>query len=412
MPSIEQLLQDRAALIADARKIVDAADAEKREVTPDEQNQIDEKLRKAEGLKTQADQRAELEAAEESTRKVLDAEPDLDGDEGGTRGGDPTVDALRQEHMRAFHEFFCTGVRENYDRATAKLRAAEDALNTGSGTGGYIVPQLYFNMLMEARDATVKIRPRVRVATSKNDVKLPKMTARGAASWGIELPTSEYSATHDTYNEVSFDAYRCTRLEVVSRDLLEDSMFNIEQLVFRSLGIAIGKAEDNAFTAGDGSGKPTGIVESATAAVTAASATAVTGDEVKQLARTGMDEEYLVDSECFWLMRAASSLAVETLKDGQGQYIWRAGLEGGKPDMLCGFPVVTTSYAPAMTAGLKALTLVNGQCYMIVDRPVFTFQRLNEIKALQNCVGFLGSRRTDGHLIDDNGAASIQMAGS
>ena len=72
----------------------------------------------------------------------------------------------------------------------------------------------------------------------------------------------------------------------VSEELLADNAYDLETFLINAFGRAIANAEEEAFLTGDGSSKPTGIfhaTKGGQVGVTAASATAITADEVIDL---------------------------------------------------------------------------------------------------------------------------------
>lgn len=72
----------------------------------------------------------------------------------------------------------------------------------------------------------------------------------------------------------------------VSDELLNDSVFNLENYISTEFALRIGAKEEEAFLVGNGEGKPTGIFNDTGGAelgVTAASTTAITADEIIDL---------------------------------------------------------------------------------------------------------------------------------
>lgn len=69
-------------------------------------------------------------------------------------------------------------------------------------------------------------------------------------------------------------------------ELLNDSVFDLQSYIATEFARRIGTAEESAFFTGNGTGKPTGILNAtggATVGVTSAAATAITLDEVMDL---------------------------------------------------------------------------------------------------------------------------------
>ncbi len=199
----------------------------------------------------------------------------------------------------------------------------------------------------------------------------------------------------------------------VSEELLNDSVFDLESYIAREFARRIGTKEEEAFFTGDGTGKPLGILAASGGAetgVTAASATAVTADEL-------MDLFYSLKSpyrkNAVWILNDSTIKAIRKLKDNNGQYLWQPSLVAGTPDTILGRPVKTSAYMPAIAAGAKTIAFGDFSYYWIADRQGRSFKRLNELYAANGQVGFLGSQRVDGKMILPEAVkVLVQKAGS
>lgn len=120
-----------------------------------------------------------------------------------------------------------------------------------------------------------------------------------------------------------------------------DSVFNLESYIAKEFARRIGAKEEEAFFIGDGTGKPTGIfnaIGGAQLGVTAASATAITLDEIMDLFYS-LKSPYRKNS--VFVMNDATVKAIRKLKDGNGQYIWQPSITAGTPDTILNRPVKT-----------------------------------------------------------------------
>jgi HK97 family phage major capsid protein len=185
----------------------------------------------------------------------------------------------------------------------------------------------------------------------------------------------------------------------VSEELLNDSVFNIEEFISTEFARRIGAKEEEAFLVGDGEGKPTGIFAATGGAqigATAAANNAITADEVIDLVYS-LKSPYRKNA--VFILNDATVKVLRKLKDGQGQYLWQPSLTAGTPDTLLNRPVYTSAYAPTIAAGARTIAFGDFKYYWIADRQGRSFKRLNELYATTGQVGFLGSQRVDGKLI-------------
>ncbi|MGI6452448.1 MAG: phage major capsid protein [Syntrophomonadaceae bacterium] len=284
-----------------------------------------------------------------------------------------------------------------------------NALQVGTDSeGGYLVPDEFERTLVEALQEENIFRTMAKIIqTASGDRKIPVVASKGSASWVDEegaIPESD-----DAFGQVSIGAYKLATMIKVSEELLNDSVFNLESYIAREFARRIGAKEEEAFFIGDGTGKPTGIFNATGGAelgVTAASATAITVDEI-------MDLFYSLKSpyrkNAVFVMNDSTVKAIRKLKDGNGQYLWQPSISAGQPDTILNRPVKTSAYVPAIAAGAKTIAFGDFSYYWVADRQGRSFQRLNELYAATGQVGFKATQRVDGKLILPEAIKVLQM---
>ncbi len=284
-------------------------------------------------------------------------------------------------------------------RAKSVPHEVVNALQVGvESEGGYLAPDEYQRTLIEALEEQNIFRQLAHViSTSSGDRKIPVVASKGMASWIDE--EAAYPESDDSFGQVSIGAYKLATMLKVSEELLNDSVFDLPSYIAREFARRIGAAEEEAFFTGNGTGKPTGILNAtggAETGVTAASATAITMDEV-------MDLYYSLRApyrrNAVFIMNDSTVKAIRKLKNGNGDYLWQPSLTAGQPDTLLGRPVYTSSYMPAIAAGNKTILFGDLGYYWVADRQGRSFKRLNELYAATGQVGFLASQRVDGKLV-------------
>ena len=284
-----------------------------------------------------------------------------------------------------------------------------NALQVGTDSeGGYLVPDEFERTLVEALQEENIFRTMAKIIqTASGDRKIPVVATKGTASWVDEegaIPESD-----DAFGQVSIGAYKLATMIKVSEELLNDSVFNLESYIAREFARRIGAKEEESFFIGNGTGKPTGIFNATGGAelgVTAASATAITVDEI-------MDLFYSLKSpyrkNAVFVMNDSTVKAIRKLKDGNGQYLWQPSISAGQPDTILNRPVKTSAYVPAIAAGAKTIAFGDFGYYWIADRQGRSFQRLNELYAATGQVGFKATQRVDGKLILSEAIKVLKM---
>ena len=288
-----------------------------------------------------------------------------------------------------------------------------NALQEGVDTeGGYLVPDEFERTLVEALEEENMFRSLAHVIqTSSGERKIPVVASKGSANWIDE--EGPYVDSDDSFGQVTIGSFKLGTTIKVSEELINDSVFDLENYISKEFARRIGSREEEAFFTGDGNGKPLGFLAKtggADVGVTAASATAITADELIDLYYS-LKTPYRKNA--VWILNDATVKAVRKLKDSTGQYLWQPSLTEGTPDKLLGRPVYTSAYMPTMAAGAKTIAFGDFKYYWIADRQGRSFRRLNELYATTGQVGFLGSQRVDGKLILSEAVKVLaQKAGS
>ena len=287
----------------------------------------------------------------------------------------------------------------NMMRSKTPMPTVMNALQIGTDSeGGYLVPDEYERTLVEALEEENIFRQLAKIIqTSSGDRKIPVVATKGTASWIDE--EGAYLESDESFGQVSIGAYKLGTMIKVSEELLNDSVFDLESYISREFARRIGAKEEESFFTGDGTGKPLGVLAEtggAEVGVTAASATAITADELIDLFYS-LKAPYRRNA--VWVLNDSTIKAIRKLKDNQGQYLWQPSLTAGAPDLLLGKPVRTSAYMPAIAADAKTIAFGDFSYYWIADRQGRSFKRLNELYAATGQVGFLASQRVDGKLI-------------
>lgn len=313
----------------------------------------------------------------------------------GKADGDSKQGRASDEYKRAFWN----GMRNKMSYEV------QNALSIGTDSeGGYLVPDEYEKKLVQALEDEVFFRSLANVIkTSSGDRKIPIVTSKGEAAWideGGQFPESD-----DSFGQTSIGAYKLATMIKVSDELLNDSVFNIENYISKEFARRIGTKEEEAFFVGDGKGKPEGLFGSADLGVTAATVN-ITFDDV-------MDLFYSLRApyrkKATWLLNDSTVKAIRKLKDGNGNYIWQPSVRDGEPDCILNRPYRTSIYVPELAAGNRVMAFGDYSYYWIADRQGRSFKRLNELYATTGQVGFLACERVDGKLILSEAVKTLEI---
>ena len=148
----------------------------------------------------------------------------------------------------------------NMVRAKAMSYEIHNALKIGEDDhGGYLAPDEFERTLVEALEEQNIFRQFAHViTTSSGDRKIPVVASKGTASWIDE--EAAFPESDDTFGMLSIGAFKLATTIKVSDELLHDSVFDVASYIAKEFARRIGAAEEEAFFTGNGTGRPTGIL--------------------------------------------------------------------------------------------------------------------------------------------------------
>lgn len=286
---------------------------------------------------------------------------------------------------------------------TADIKAV---LSEGTDTeGGFTVPKTWATELIHKLTANVIMRQLATVISTDNDRNLPLVTDNGLAGWVDEK--ASYPESDIVFGNAALEAWKLGRIIKVSEELLQDTGVDLVAEISRIFGMTFGLAEESAFFVGNGVKKPTGVMVTGQVGKTAASATAITYDELVDL-EYSVREPYRVNGT--WVTAGATAGMLRKLKSTDGVPLWQPSLQAGQPDMFNGKPLHTTEAIAAVATGALVMAFGDFSEYRIADRGAIYMQRLDELYASTGMVGFRMRKRVDGKLAVPEAVKTLQMA--
>lgn len=387
--------QTRAGLASQARAIMDLAEREGgRDLTAEESERFDR-------LMEDVDKRDAKIAREEKLRereRRIDDEPDTaraepNGPDGGGGEGPLRMAAWRQ---------WLIGGRESLNPEQARTMIA-----SSDPEGGYMVaPQEFTKELIQRVDDMVMIRglATVHTLTEAASLGVPTLdTDMNDAEWTSEVGTgSDDSALRLGKRELTPNPL--AKRTKLSRKLLRLTAGGAEKLVLDRLGYKFAITEEKAYMTGDGNKKPLGLFTASTAGIStgrdvnlgASGAIPLTTASADQL----IDIKYTLKSAYWgraqWLFHRDLIKTIRKFKTTDGFYVWKAGLTD-QPDTILERPYLVSEYVPNTVSGGQYVGMfADFSFYHIVDALDMEVQRLVELYAESNQVGFIGRLESDG----------------
>jgi HK97 family phage major capsid protein len=343
-----------------------------------------------------------------------------DSEERGGNDDDPAP-----EYGAAFNKVLRFGVgsltaeeREILMRNRPDVPQEVRAQAAGDGAaGGYTVPEGFSGEIDQAMaawgpmwDANI-----VREITTATGNKLPWPTVDDTEEEGA-AKAENAAATDDgsgdvTFGEKELDAYvYSTKMVRIPLELLQDSAFDMEALLNDLFGERLGRTSNRLLTVGTGNSQPMGIVTASSLGKLAASAAAITSDELIDLQHS-IDPAYRASPKSRWQFNDSTLGVIRKLKDGQGNYLWQMGdVRTGEPDRLLAHPYSVNQAMASIGAGTKPIIFGDHSRYVVRKVRGFTVLTLRERYAENFQIGMVGFKRFDGELLNSKAVKHLALS--
>lgn len=375
--TLKELRDKRTKLVAELRGIINAAEAEDRDLTAEEQSSYDAQKADLDALDKRIERMASVEGAEAAGTVIVRA---------AARGGQVTIP--EGPHGRTEFESmgeFLSAVR--FNPGDQRLNYVENVAAGADGQidaslrmdndtqGGFMVPpQLRTQILSVApQDALVRPRANVIPAGSPPDaaITMPALDQSGANPknmfGGVEFKWiaegEEKPETDAKLKSITLSPHEIAGFVTITDKLLRNWQASgafIENL-FRS---AYAAAEDYAFLRGTGVGQPLGAINSGAMKYI----NRTTANHVTYVDLLNMVSRFLMrgGQSPVWSMPQSALVDIATMTDPEGHYIWKPGAVDGFAGTLLGYPVRWNNRSPGL--GTKGdITLVDWSQYLIKD---------------------------------------------
>jgi HK97 family phage major capsid protein len=351
------------------------------------------------------ERQAEIEARAEEARAKMRPIP---GD-GQTRGQN---DDGKIEYRDVFHKMLREGgdisALTPEERNVLRSGAQEVRVQSTTTTaGGYTVPTTMLPMIVKSMAAWGPMYDdnicTVLNTTSGEQIDIPTVDDTAGAT--LMVKTAEGTGLTDdggadvTFGTKALNAYAYdTEFIRWSYQLNSDSILNVEQLLAELLGERIGRKANIELTNGDGNGDPNGIVFGSTLGVTAASATALTADEIIDLQHS-VNPAYRASPKTRFMFSDGTLKVIRKLKDGEGRYLWDAGdFSKGVAGTILGQPYSVNQAMSSVATTVKSIVYGDFGKYFVrkVGGPMIGVMR----ERFWPNLGIAGIVRIDGEFAD------------
>jgi len=221
------------------------------------------------------------------------------------------------------------------------------------------------------------------------------------AEWVAENDAIPIYESIEDFTINTVDSWKLAALVKMDEAFIHDASFDIENYLIKRFAKNFGRAEDNAFINGNGTEMPTGILNATGGAEVATTIDEITYDDVISL-YFSVKPEYRKNA--VWLMNDVTALALRTLKDNAGNYLWR-----DSDDTILGKKVIMTEFMPDVESGSKPIAFGDFSYSWVIGRRPIGVRTLTEKFAALDQLGYLAYEFLDGKLIRPEAVKVIQI---
>jgi HK97 family phage major capsid protein len=318
------------------------------------------------------------------------------------------------EHKNAFMQF----VRKGKDDGLAELQ--QKALQTTvEADGGYAVPEELDRSIIELlRDESPMRSVCNQITVSTPDYK--RLVNLGGAGSGWVGETAARPATGTpTLAQISAFMGEIYANPQATQTSLDDMFFDAEGWLSAEVAREFAEQEGLAFLTGDGVNKPKGLLAYAMSTDNDAARAFGTLQKV----HSGVAGDFTADdliklvytlrkgfrAGASWMMPNTTVFKIRTMKDAEGNYLWRPGLEAGQPSLILGYGITENEDMPEVAADANAIAFGDfRRAYTIVDR--IGTRVLRDPYTNKPNVGFYTTKRVGGMLTDSQAVKVLTLS--
>jgi HK97 family phage major capsid protein len=319
---IKSQMDARNNLIAQAREVLDFAEAEKRGLSAEENQKI-------------ARIEADIDSADtaiETARKLADREARASEAAASFAPSAPVAENNDADILRSIamgeirgHEF------------TREARTLVPSANT--------VGQSFLDQVFEIAQLVGPMLTTSEVfrTTSGENLVIPTVTATSTA--GSVAAAGTIATSNPTFSSITLGAEKYAALVSVSNELVSDAGFNIDSYLAQQLGTSLGLQANSVLTA---------KLASQAGSVVRGTATAATYENLVDLIYGIADGARVLPGLGFYMSKTGIA-AARKMKDGSGAFIFTDSAVDGQPATLLGYPIYENPNIAAVGSAAKSV---------------------------------------------------------
>jgi HK97 family phage major capsid protein len=328
------------------------------------------------------------------------------------------------EHMKLFDAWVRAPRHPETNRKLSEFELHAKSVSIGTpAAGGYAVPEEIGRNIREMQLKLSPVRRLVRVSQAgTSDIKRLIDLGGAEGGWRSESGSVSDTATPQL-REVVPTGGELYAYPKASNWSLEDIFFDVRGWLTRSCAKKFALLEGTAVISGNGSDKPTGMLNTAPV-TTADDAVSPRAAAAYQYVLGGDNSPAQVDFDALndlsytlnaayrsgaaWAMNSTTAGQVSKLKDLQNRPLWQPSLQAGQPAVLLGYPVEIWEQMPDPIGGALPLAFGNfDEGYELIDRGELRIT-VDEVTT-PGMTKFYVRRRVYGHVMNNDAVKFLKL---
>lgn len=397
----KELNEKKNDLITRAEDVLKTAEAEKRELTEAEAEELAEIRDDVKRIKEQLELMKDFSEFEEKKETVT-------GEDGGTEEmtEEEKQKQIEVEEKRAF---------EDYIRGKSmELRSGE--VSPDSESAGALIPTTIVNYIIKKVYDICPVLERSQKFNVKGNLAVPYYPAdANNITVAYQDEFDSLSSSSAKFATVNLGGFLAGALTLVSRSLINNTQIDIVGFVVDEMAYQIKRFVEHELLIGTPADTSTDPITPAkvlgmstlTNLVTAGSASAITADEIVKVHDSIKDE---FQQNAMWVMSPSTRTALRTLKDGMGRYLLQDDVSLPFGESLLGKPVYVSDNMPAIATKKNVIYYGDFKGLATKFSEEMTIEVLRERYADQHAYGVIGWIEFDSKIINEQMLAGLKMA--
>lgn len=393
----KDLVEKKNDLMKKADEMLNKAKLEKRELTPDEMQELAEirddvmRIKKALGLEKEFDDMRELEA-----------KPDATPTEGERACGDEKKRSVEEAAKAAAEE----KAFEAYIRGNA-MNSRDTDVNLTPANNGAVIPTTIANKIIKKVYNICPILEKSSKYNIKGNLDIPFYPASDESliTVGYHDEFEELVSTNGNFSKISLSGFLAGVLSKISRSLISNAAFDIVGFVVDEMAYAIKRFIEKELLLGT-EDKVDGL-STLSNAITTGAADKITADEIIDL-HDAIKDEY--QNGAIWIMSPATRTYLRKLKSSTGYYLLNDDISTPFGTSILGKPVYVSDNMPDYTEDGK-VAIYYGDMSGLATKfsEEINIEVLREKYATQHAVGVVGWFEFDSKVENEQKIAKLVM---